>query len=70
MGFCVVVVVVVVQVTGLQISWKAILNIIVDEEDREGDKINWRFVHYMHIAPYSTYNMELLPNGKYTKYID
>lgn len=32
------------QVTGLQISWAAILNIIVDEEDRDGDKINWRYV--------------------------
>ena len=30
------------QVTGLQISWAAILNIIVDDEDREEDKINWR----------------------------
>lgn len=31
------------QVTGLQISWAAILNIIVDEDDRDGDKINWRY---------------------------
>ncbi|CAB1103637.1 unnamed protein product [Ectocarpus sp. CCAP 1310/34] len=38
------------NVTGLQISWKAILNIIVDEEDREGDKINWRaFMSKFHV---------------------
>lgn len=33
----------VVQVTGLQISWAAISDIIVDEEDRDGDNINWRY---------------------------
>eukprot|EP00903_Cladosiphon_okamuranus_P008563 g8217.t1 len=38
------------NVTGLQISWAAILNIIVDEEDREEGKINWRaFMSKFHV---------------------
>lgn len=30
------------QVTGLQISWMAMADIIIDEEDVVGDKVNWR----------------------------
>ncbi|CAM9342406.1 unnamed protein product, partial [Hapterophycus canaliculatus] len=38
------------NVTGLQISWAAIFGIIVDEEDRDGDNINWSgFMSKFHV---------------------
>lgn len=30
------------QVTGLQVSWTAMADIIIDEEDKDGDKVKWK----------------------------